>query len=154
MNNSEKIDWALEEYNQICQRDRTDGSIFWNKVTVLIGVNFGLLGVLSLKEITSESITLALPLVMAINFSGLLFSGFWWIVLYRQARWVESWKNLLRKMEDDKKVKITVQTEGEKFEEKISHLKAGSYKCVAFILPLSFMVLWILALFYFLGMAR
>ena len=42
----------------------------------------------------------------------------------------------------------------EKFEEKINHLKAGSYKCVAFILPLSFMIFWVLALFYFLGMAR
>ncbi len=145
MNNPEPDKSNIVEYDHFCQRDRTDGTIFWNKVTVLIGVNFGLFGVLSLRESALD-----VPLRMIINISGFLFSCYWWIVLYRQAKWVSFWKEALLKMEGHQGVKLTVQTQGIEFEKKITYLDAGSYRCVAHVLPISFIILWIYVLFYFL----
>lgn len=146
MNGSEKVDWNLEAYNQICQRDRTDGNIFWNKVNVLIGVSFGLLGVLSLKNCEAPR----QPFILMISVSGLIFSIFWGFVLLRQAGWVEFWKGKLRDMERDVKVNLAVQTSGDYFakNEMCCILRIGSYKVVAWLLPLAFFILWAILLIW------
>lgn len=77
MSAEDRPNWAMEEYKLICERDKTDGAIFWSKVTVLIAVNFGLFGILSFKNEPAQNF----QLIKAINFAGLIFSFFWWFVL-------------------------------------------------------------------------
>jgi hypothetical protein len=137
----ETINWALEEYNQLCRRDRTDGSIFWNKITVLISVNFALFGILSIKKDSPDLI-----LQVIILFSGLLFTSFWWIVIFRQSKWVDHWKEEIKKIEGKGTFKIKVQTQGDKFGDAMSCLKIGSYRHVSYVLPVFFLFLWIITL--------
>ncbi len=152
MANSSETNWDLEGYNQICQRDRTDGGIFWNKINVLIAVNFGLFGFFSLKDFLKDGQDFNLIIWRWIMGLGAMFSLFWLLVLCRQAEWIRHWKSRLLEMEKDKdnNVKLDVQIKGDEFGEKMCCiLKLGGYHHVAWILPLVFSILWVAALFHF-----
>lgn len=150
MNNSSDPNWNLEEYNHICKRDKTDGEIFWNKVNVLIAVNFGLFGFFSLKDFSKDGVGFDLFIWRGIMGLGMSFSLFWLLVLCRQSEWIRHWKNRLLEMERDKKVNLEVQTKGDTFGDKMCCiLNLGSFHRVGGILPAVFAALWAIALFRF-----
>ena len=140
-----KIDWK-KQYQYICERDKTDGEIFWNKVSVLTAVNFGLIGLLSLGGSSKEES----PTSLIVIISGGLFSFFWLFVLMRQSKWVQFWKKELAMIETNHEVNISVQTDGDKFEKGMRKIwKIGGYRNVAWIFPTCFMLLWLVVLLIF-----
>ena len=144
MNSENQPSWTMGEYKLVCERDKTHGAIFWSKVTVLIAVNFGLFGILSFKNDASQNS----QLIKAINFAGLIFSFFWWFVLWWQAEWVKFWKDELRTLENSPGFGIKIQTRGDTYGLNMGcYLKFGSYLVVTHVLPLGFAALWMVVPF-------
>ena len=132
---------AMQAYECITRRLEEDGRIFWNKITVLVVINFGLLSALSIKDWAGSNTRYFLSV------SSIFFSGYWWIVLQRQMDWVLYWKGKLKKIESNNNFSHKVQTDGEEYERQTGILRVGSFETVTHVLPAFFIVIEFLYLF-------